>query len=153
LIDVRIGAQGPGATRGIARGWVAIGDIALGVVFAVGGAAVGGIAFGGLAVGLIPLGGLVVGLLALGGGAFGVWSIGGAAFGLHAALGGLAIATSYAVGGAAFARHANDASADAFFSTGSVFPTVRALLPYSRWLLVLIALPLWSLLARKRPAP
>jgi hypothetical protein len=151
LIDVRVGVPpAPGVTRSVARGWIAVGDLAFGGFLSLGGIAVGGIAIGGLAVGVVPIGGLAAGLLALGGAAFGVWSVGGAAFGLHAALGGLAIAASYAQGGLAIARHANDADAVAFFSTGPVFPAVRACLPYTRWLVLLPVLFLPFFL-RRRP--
>jgi hypothetical protein len=153
LLDIRVGPLGPGTVRGVARGWIAIGDVAVGAVLAVGGAAFGTIAVGGLAVGLVSFAGLAAGLLAVGGGAIGVWSLGGAAVALHAAMGGLAVAGSYALGGVAVAPHANDAVAGVFFSTGEVFPALRALLPYSRWLLLLIALPLWPLLRRTRPVP
>src|SRR5205823_4161451 len=75
----------PGWTPRIARGWIAIGDRAYGVVLAIGGTAVGGIArggfaagglaIGGRALGLVGMGGLGVGLLGLGGGALGFLSV------------------------------------------------------------------------------
>jgi hypothetical protein len=76
----------------VARGIIAIGNIAIGV-FAVGGLAVGLVTFGGASLGL---------LFALGGAAIGVGvSIGGLAVGSFA-LGGAAVGFSYAIGGAAF---------------------------------------------------
>jgi hypothetical protein len=141
LVDIRVGVPSrPGASRSVARGWIAVGDLAFGGLISLGGVAVGGIAIGGLA----------VGLLALGGAAFGVWSVGGAAFGLHAALGGFAAAFSYAQGGFAIARHANDTAATTFFATRDVFRAVRACLPYARWLILLAVLPLFLQLIRKR---
>jgi hypothetical protein len=91
--------------RGVATGWLAIGDIAVGVVLACGGVSLGGISLGGVAAGLLPIGGLAFGLLAFGGLALGITAIGGAAVGWHAAIGGLAMAHEYALGGFAFARH------------------------------------------------
>jgi hypothetical protein len=67
-------------SRGVAKGIIAVGDVAFGVLFAMGGFAVGGISVGGGAFGVI----------AVGGGAFGAVSVGGLAVGLLA-FGGLAI--------------------------------------------------------------
>ena len=89
--------------RGVATGWIAIGDVAFGILFASGGLAVGGVSLGGLAVGVLPIGGLALGVLALGGAALGIVAIGGAAVAWHAAIGGLAIASHYAAGGVAMA--------------------------------------------------
>jgi RNA polymerase sigma factor (sigma-70 family) len=99
----------------IARGWIAIGDDARGILLAIGGTARGGVAIGGRALGLISLGGvsiglisiggLALGILSLGGVGVGVVSIGGLAFGWQAAGGG-AIAWDIACGGLAIARHA-----------------------------------------------
>jgi len=59
--------------RGLARGIVAIGDVAVGVV-----------SFGRLAFGLLSVGGVSVGVASAGGLALGVLSLGGAAVGLVA---------------------------------------------------------------------
>lgn len=56
----------------IARGVIAVGNVAFGLLFALGGVAFGGIAFGGLSIGLLALGGMAVGFAALGGASFGV---------------------------------------------------------------------------------
>lgn len=76
----------------VAKGIIAIGNIAVGVV-----------SVGGLAVGLFSIGGLSVGLIfALGGAALGLGvSFGGLAVGSFA-MGGAAIGLKYAIGGAAF---------------------------------------------------
>jgi len=77
----------------VAKGIIAIGNIAVGGI-AVAGLSFGVVAMGGLSVGL---------LLALGGAALGLGlSLGGLAVG-RAALGGLAVGFQFAVGGAAFA--------------------------------------------------
>jgi hypothetical protein len=131
--------------RGVARAWVAVGDVAFGVLFAAGGVAMGGVAVGGLSIGLLPIGGLALGAFALGGCAGGVWAVGGAAFGLQAALGGLAVAGQYAEGGLAIAPHANNQAASEFF-TGTFFRTSKAAL---RWSWLLIALPSIMVLASR----
>ncbi len=88
---------------GIAKGIIAIGDVAFGVV-SVGGIALGLFSFGGLSLGLLlSLGGLAIGGLALGGVGIGLIAVGGAAIGVYA-LGGSAVASELAVGGAAVGR-------------------------------------------------
>jgi hypothetical protein len=90
----------------IARGVVAIGNVAIGVL-----------AIGGLAFGVVTLGGASIGLLcAIGGAALGLGvSVGGFAVG-SIAIGGAAIGFVYAIGGGAFgpavidARHCDEAA-------------------------------------------
>ena len=127
--------------RGIARGWIAIGDISLGILFSLGAVACGGISIGGVSLGLISFGGVGLGLLCLGGLAIGGYVVGGLAIGIiavgggaialydaeggqaiagHAAKGGLAIAGDYAVGGEARAAHANDPAAQEYMATSPV---------------------------------
>jgi len=144
VVHIAFGGMEQGEYRkGVARGWIAIGDRAHGLLLAVGGVALGGIAVGGLAVGVIALGGAAIGLAALGGGALGfvacgggalgAFALGGGALGLfaagglavgwsaygggaiawRAARGGFACARDFAVGGSAFAAHANDEAARA----------------------------------------
>jgi hypothetical protein len=118
-----------------ARGWLALGDRAYGVIFAMGNVAVGGIAVGGLlSVGVIALGGITVGGLAIGGLSLGVLAFGGLSGGVfalggmamgwmafgggavawRAAKGGGAWAHDFAIGGSATAAQANDHAAEAF---------------------------------------
>ena len=78
-----------------ARGWIAIGDKADGILIAIGGVARGCIAVGGLALGIFRFGGFAIGLVSFGGLAIG------------------ALAHDFAVGGGASALHANDAEAHA----------------------------------------
>lgn len=117
LVHIVAGRRGPGQRPRVARGWIAIGERAQGVVFASGGIAVGGIAIGGLSLGVVSWGGLAAGLLlGLGGVAAGLYAFAGAALGWIAigglalgqgAIGGLAIG-QYAIGGAAVATYAVD---------------------------------------------
>jgi hypothetical protein len=78
----------------VARGIIAIGNLALGV-FALGGVSGGIFTIGGLGIGLFTFGGLAIGGIALG----------GAAFGALLAVGGMAVSLMYAVGGAAIAPY------------------------------------------------
>lgn len=90
--------------RGVATGWFAVGDIAIGVFFACGGIALGGISLGGAALGFLPIGGFALGVLAVGGLGLGFVAMGGAACAWYAAIGGLAVAHDYAIGGLALAQ-------------------------------------------------
>jgi RNA polymerase sigma factor (sigma-70 family) len=121
LVDINVGDPsargGPGRPRErrVARGWIAIGDDARGILLAIGsravglvaigGIAVGGLSFGGMAVGLVAVGGLAAGGLALGGLGIGGIAFGGMALGWQACGGG-AIAWDVACGGGAVAWHA-----------------------------------------------
>ena len=76
----------------VAKGIIAIGDVAVGFL-ALGGIAVGGIAIGGLGLGLVAIGGLAFGLITIGGLSVGLlFALGGIAFSLMVAIGGLAMA-------------------------------------------------------------
>jgi hypothetical protein len=139
LLHVAIGSVSEGAYhRGVATGWVALGDIAIGIFFSCGGVASGGISIGGASLGVLSVGGLAIGLVALGGLSMGVLALGGAAFAWYAAIGGLAIAHDYAIGGAAFAQRAVGPSSSAFQWQ---FPLRRA--PFRTedaiWLLAIVA--------------
>ena len=119
------GGAGPApGGRGTARGWIAIGDDARGIllaigskacglialggrtlgVFSFGGVAAGIVAFGGVALGVIGFGGLAVGGLAVGGLGVGWQACGGGAVAWDVACGGGAVALHAAYGGAAIAR-------------------------------------------------
>ena len=107
-----------GESRGHAKAWVAVGDIATGFV-ALGGWARGVVALGGLATGLFSLGGLSIGVvIAAGGLAVGSAAFGGAAVGAVAPGGGAL--GQYACGGGAAGTHVisatrQDPEAVAFF--------------------------------------
>jgi predicted Ser/Thr protein kinase len=99
LVHIATGIDPQTGRKRVAKGIIAIGDMAVGVV-AIGGAAAGGIAFGGASLGIISFGGISVGLLlAVGGCAIGGFASGGLAIG-GVALGGLALGY-YAFGGGA----------------------------------------------------
>jgi hypothetical protein len=107
LVHIALGTARPGETyrRGVATGWIAIGDIARGVLVASGGVAMGGICIGGVSLGLISFAGMSLGALAFGGVALGYYAVGGAAFAWQVAIGGLAVSHAYALGGVAKAPH------------------------------------------------
>jgi tRNA A-37 threonylcarbamoyl transferase component Bud32 len=118
LVHMAFGLDPATGKKRVAKGIIAIGDIAVGAL-AIGGVACGGLAFGGVAAGLMSFGGLAVAiLLAVGGVAVGGLSFGGMAVGAIS-LGGGALGI-YAFGGAAFGLHAlggnvNDPQAVQFF--------------------------------------
>src|SRR6185436_14894344 len=116
FIHIRLGG-GLSGQRNPVRAWIAMGDMAVGVLFAFGGLAVAPVSIGGCAIGLLPFGGMAFGFITLGGFSFGMWSFGGMAFGWlayggcaiawKAAMGAAAIAHEFAVGAVAHAAHAN----------------------------------------------
>lgn len=141
-------AVGVIALGGIARGLVAVGGLALGGI-CFGGVSVGLLSFGGLALGALAVGGLGIGGLALGGGAIGYDAIGGLAIAWHSAFGGAAIANfasqggyaravEYAVGGGAFAHEANTEAARAVIEGLQTTRLVTILKPYF-WTIYLTA--------------
>ena len=121
LLHVRAGRARGEKTRP-AVGWIAIGDKAVGVLFAFGGWAFGGISLGVFSFGVLPLGIFSAGVLAFGVLAFGLWgAMGSTAAGYfaqgtdvlawYAAQGQQAMAHLFALGDHAQALHANDAAA------------------------------------------
>ena len=123
LVHIRLGHRGVGVARGI----LAIGNVAVGVFtlggFSFGLFSVGGLSFGllfslgGWAMGALAIGGLAIGLLAFGGGAVGLFAMGGGAFGVYAAGGG-AIASKVAIGGSAQAPLAIGEAAEGALTFG-----------------------------------
>ncbi len=95
LIHVAQGVDPATGRPRVAKGIIAIGNIAIGLV-AVGGFALGGFVIGGMGLGLFVFGGIAAGIVALG----------GLSVGLYLAVGGLAISALYAVGALAVAPHA-----------------------------------------------
>jgi hypothetical protein len=115
LVHVIVGRRAAGERLRAAKGWFALGDLAIGPV-AVGNVALGGLSFGGLALGAFSLAGLALGGFACGGGAVGGIAVGGAAAGGfafggaavgYAAVGGYARG-HYALGGKAVGEHVID---------------------------------------------
>ena len=149
LVHIRLRG---GLDRGPVKAWIAGGDAALGLIFAVGAVAVAPISFGGVAVGLFAMGGFALGTMTFGGFSMGWWALGGMAVGWQAygggalawsaAQGGMAVAHDFALGGVALAQHANDAVAEAFFKQSDFFRNAQAVLRHSQWLYLLFLVPL-----------
>ncbi len=99
LVHMHLGRRMPGTPARTARGWIAMGERAIGL-FAFGGIAMGGFTFGGISLGLASFGGIAAGGFAWGGVAIGGLAWGGIAIG-YVAMGGVA-AGVYAIGGKAF---------------------------------------------------
>jgi hypothetical protein len=144
-----------------AVGWIAVGNIAYGGLFAFGGISIGTISIGGAAIGLVAVGGVGIGALSLAGFALGAWAAGGAAVGYMAfgggaagwmaAGGGMAAAHDFALGATAAALHANDSAAQAFALHSTFFRCARQ---FSRdaWMLIWLPLALlvWQLTRIRR---
>ena len=136
LYHVRIGSRSGGHVKPFAA-WFAVGDYAIGGIFAFGAVAIAPISLGAAAAGILSLGGLSFGLLSWGGFAVGVWAVGGFAVGIqafgavaagwHAAYGVMAVARDFAIGeSAAFARHANDSAAREMMARSPFFQRAPA---------------------------
>jgi len=151
LIHIKTGRQA-NKRFGPAFGWIAFGDVAVGILFAAGGCSFGAISMGGGSVGILSVGGLAIGGLAFGGVALGGAAIGGAAMGFialggvaiawHGAVGGIAVAHHLAMGGVAQALHANDAVAKAFFETHPFVGFAQGLAEHSKWIVWLCVIPI-----------
>ena len=110
LLAIRCGGSDPGSFRTRnAVGWIAMGDVAVSPLVAIGGFAFAPIALGGVTVGLfsMSLWGAALGVLAFGTVAVGWWAFGLAALGWQAAASGAVVAKDYAVGAIARAAEAN----------------------------------------------
>jgi RNA polymerase sigma factor (sigma-70 family) len=145
--------------------WIAIGECPLGLLFAfgssaiapiaIGGGAIGLISFGGCAIGVFACGGFTIALGSFGGLALGYQSFGGFALGWRAAVGGIAIAHSYALGEIALAAHANGALAESALSHERFFRVTQFLAKYMLFMHALWVVPmiLWRRALRKSKTP
>jgi hypothetical protein len=134
------------------KAWIASGDCAIGLLFALGNVAIAPVSIGGSAIGLLSFGGCAVGLISLGGLSVGLWSFGVLAFGWkvfgacaiawNAANGGIAIAHDFAFGGIAYALQANNPAAANYFQHEPFFYQPRRLLFYLAWLNLLWVIPM-----------
>jgi hypothetical protein len=145
LVHLRISRSN--TTRRPVKAWIAGGDIAFGLLFAWGGVAVAPVSFGGLAVGVVSFGGialagLAAGGFAAGGGAFGGMAVGwvaagGTAIAVKGALGGFALASTFAKGGSAHALHVSDQAARIYFAESGFFKAARLAVKHSSWMILL----------------
>ncbi len=106
LIHVATGFNPETGGLRVARGIIAIGNVAIGFL-ALGGVALGVITFGGLALGIAAIGGFAIAAYAaVGGVAIGGYAaLGGLAVAGYLAVGGLAVSWNYAIGGFAIGPH------------------------------------------------
>ena len=161
LVHVRIGDRFDMLQKPV-KAWIAMGNCAIGGLFAFGGIVAAPIGIGFCVFGLIPFAGIAVGLIPLGGIALGGWTYGGLAIGwqslgcfaiaLNTAAGNIAIARDYAMGHLAFAAHVNDTSPElvlpGWYSKGGEF-----LQRYSLWMNFLWITPLfvqWRIVAKQK---
>ncbi len=136
------------------KAWIAAGDHALGVLFAIGSLAIAPVSIGGLAIGILSFGGCAVGLFSLGGFSLGVWSFGALAFGCqvygacaiawNAASGGVAVAHDFAMGGVAHAPQANNEAAWSFLQSKLFFRHAHLALRYLAVLNLLWVIPMFA---------
>jgi RNA polymerase sigma factor (sigma-70 family) len=162
LVHIQFGeANGP---RLPAKGWIACGNVAYGILFAsggraigavsIGGIAIGGVAIGGCSLGLLTYGGMALGCFAAGGVAAGYIACGGAAVAWLAACGGAAVAHCFALGGAALAPHANDPAARTFAQNSILLSHAFLIVNLSILLSCLSMLPgafFWRKQSRRQP--
>ncbi len=152
----------PREDAGPACGWIAVGDRAVGVLFALGAMAAGGVSVGSVSVGLLAVGGVSLGVVSLGGVAFGLLALGSLAAGLVAlgafsvgwtgAAGAVAVARRFALGDLAFGEHENDAAAIAFATEhhlGAVFYGLLALI----FILAVVPTAVLAWRTRERASP
>ena len=139
LLHIRLGK--PGWSSKVTA-WIAVGNCAIGGVFALGEVAVAPLSIGGVAIGILPLGGCGIGVFALGGLAVGWQAFGGLALAWNAALGVVAVAHDFALGGISSAGALNDARASLAIETGPFFTGVKWGVRHLVWLNVLWLLPL-----------
>lgn len=163
LVHVRMNRDMTGPP---AKGWIAIGTKAYGLVFAAGAIAIapiswgayafGGLALGGFGVGIVAFGGAALGIGAMGGVAIGYLACGGGAIGWLGATGGATMARHFASGGdGAIAQHANDHAAELFMRQSLFFhyawPFIYVMITVS-WLAPLVGLWFKRWLNRRYPA-
>lgn len=140
LVHIALG-PGPEGRMGKARGFVAVGDDAMGVI-AFGGFARGVVAVGGLGAGVFSFGGLSLGL---------VGAVGGGAGAGGFAAGGTSLAGAAAVGGAALAAVGSVSGRGAVSPAGFPMPDaviVTAIITGAVFMLTLLLIGLVSLTAR-----
>lgn len=129
LVQVRTGRKGSGFRQPV-KAWIAVGDVAVGRLFASGGLAVAPVAIGGVTLGLLSSGGIALGGFALGGIAFGAFAVGGTAIG------------AMAYGGAAAGLKANGGMVSTHWVSSEWFDHLaRVLLDASVWAWGLAWLP------------
>jgi RNA polymerase sigma factor (sigma-70 family) len=137
-----------------AKAWIAVGDVAVGLLVAVGGVTIAPLSIGSCAIGLLAFGGCAAGSLAVGGLSLGVWSFGGlalgwqafgaCAIGWNAAAGGVALARDIALGITAQAAQANSNAAQSFMGVNWFFRLSKSISNEVAWLNLLWVFPVMT---------
>jgi RNA polymerase sigma factor (sigma-70 family) len=162
LLNIRLGDRFD-VLRGPVKGWIAVGNCAVGGLFAFGGVVAAPICIGGIALGLFAMGGIVLGAgvlgalaaggYAMGGMAVGWEAMGGCAFAWQAATGGFAFAHDFAAGYIAHAAQANNEAAYRFLADATFPRVAKFVMRHPFWLNLLWIAPLliqWRLVARRK---
>jgi RNA polymerase sigma factor (sigma-70 family) len=143
LVHIRIGDRFSPLKRPV-KAWIAMGDRAIGGLFAFGACAMAPLSVGGFSLGVLSIGGLSAGIFAIGGIALGVWAFLGLAVGWqavgciaiawNAAAGNFALAHDFAHGPLAFAAQANNPIARQFFESNPFYHGALFILVNHHWL-------------------
>ena len=164
LVHIRIGDRFAIFQKPV-KAWIAVGNAAVGGLFACGGMAIAPLSLGGLSIGLLSFGGLATGVVSLGGVALGIWPlfggllVGWQAFGgcftiaWSAAVGSFAWAHDFALGHLARAAQVNNEAARQFIEPNGLFRCSQLVARHWLWINLLWIVPffiLWLLTTRKR---
>jgi len=164
LVHIRVGDRFALLKKPVTA-WIAVGNSAIGGLFAFGGMAIAPLSIGGLAFGFLSFGGLSVGIFSLGGIALGVWPLFGGlivgwqafggclAVGWNAAVGEFALAHDFALGRIAVAAQANNDIARKILEPNGVLRCAQFINNHWLWINLLWIVPLfvqWRIIARKR---
>jgi RNA polymerase sigma factor (sigma-70 family) len=163
LLHIRVGDRFA-VFRKPVKAWIAIGNSAVGGLFACGAVAIAPISMGGVSIGLLSFGALSFGVVAVGGIALGVWPMFGAlligwqpfggcfALGWNAAVGEFAFARDYALGQFAVAAQANNQTAREFIQPNFFFHCASVLNRHWLGMMFFWAIPflvLWRIYTRQ----
>ncbi|MGP8021991.1 MAG: RNA polymerase sigma factor [Limisphaerales bacterium] len=164
LVHIRVGDRFSALKRPV-KAWIAVGESAIGGLFAFGTFTIAPLSIGGFSFGILSLGGLGVGVFALGGIALGVWPLFGGfsagwqafcgclAFGWNAAVGEFALAHDFALGHIAYAAQANNDIARQFIEPNFIFRCTQFINHHWFWLNLLWMVPffvMWRMGRRRR---
>jgi len=166
LVHIRIGDRFAALKKPV-KAWIAIGNMAIGGLFACGGGAIAPVSMGGFSLGLLSFGGLALGGVALGGIAAGVWPLFGGviigwqafdgcfAIGWNAAVGAFALAHDFALGRFVHAAQANNEVARHFIFPNPFFRCAEFIQRHWLWLNLIWAIPffvMWRVSRRVKRA-
>ncbi len=164
LVHIRIGDRFAVLKKPVTA-WIAVGNSAIGGLFAFGGMAIAPLSLVGLSIGVLSVGGLSLGIFALGGIALGVWMffggllVGWQAFGgcitiaWNAAAGDFALAHDFALGHFACAAQANNDLAKQFIEPKLFLRCAQFINRHWLWINLFWIVPFfvqWLVIACKR---